>query len=301
MTFFQMKCFLSLSQTRKMSVTASAMGLSLSTLSKHIDRMEDELAAPLFCKKGHRATLTQEGELIFPSIEYMVKQHEEQCDQVQKFKRGNKMTAHVALAFHQKQIIRRLIQFMDAEPAIKLHITEASASDVCAMLEDGSADIGILYDQLVAKKPSLSMLLRRDEIVAVVSHRHPLAGRGTISLSELRDETFFLFKGDHLMYQHQLRACISAGFAPHEERGDMRVSTILLSVASGAGVSLLVGNTVDTLKVSGVTPLRLEERPILTMSAISASVYLSEVQQKILGFLRPLSCDSKADIKTSQT
>lgn len=285
MTFFQMRCFLSLAQTRKMSVTAAAMGLSLSTLSKHMDRMESELSARLFDNKQHRVTLTSVGEMIYPSIEYIVKQHREQCAELSKYTAESRTTATVVLAFHQKQIIRRLIAFMEAEPTIKLNILETSAGEVCAMLDSGAADIGIIYDQLIEKKYPLETLLRTDRIVAVLSENHPLAGRDTISVGELRDETFYLFKGDHLMHQYQLRTCIAAGFAPYEDHGDLRVSTILKSVAAGHGVSLLVENTVKTLKMSGVVTVGLEEMPVLTMRALSALAYPSEVQRKLLDFL----------------
>lgn len=287
MTFFQMKCFLSLAQTRKMSVTAAALGLSLSTLSKHIDKMEDELCVSLFSKNQHHLTLTREGELVFPSIDYIVKQYKEQCSEIGKYTTQNQRTASIVLAFHQKQIIRRLIAFMKAEPTVKLHITEAPASEVCAMLDAGTADIGIIYEQLVVKKYPVSITLRRDRIVAVVSDRHPLAMRQTISVKELRDETFFLFKGDHLMYQYQQHTCISAGFAPKEEHSDMRISTILMSVAAGYGVSLLVENTVRTLQIEGVVLLGLEEKPSLSLCAISSSVYPTEIQMKLLDFLLP--------------
>ena len=56
----QMKCFLSLAKTQKMSETAAIMCLSLSTLSKYIDRMENELSLRGRIKKN---TLWQSAKL----------------------------------------------------------------------------------------------------------------------------------------------------------------------------------------------------------------------------------------------
>lgn len=286
MTFLQMQCFLSLAQTRKMSVTATALGLSLSTLSKHIGKMENELSVTLFSKSQRRTTLTREGEMIFPSIEYIVSQHIEQCVESQKYTDRKNMPTKIALALHQNEIIRQLIKFMEVDPSVKLHLTEASASEICSLIDEENADIGIVYDELIDKKYPTSLQLSRDKIVAVVSKHHPLADRGTISAAELKNETFFLFKSDHLMYQYQLRICISAGFVPNEIHGDMRISTILLSVASNNGVSLLVENTANMLPIEGIAVLRLEEQPLLTMTAISSSVYPTNAERKLLNFLR---------------
>ena len=287
MTFLQMKCFLSLVQTRKMSETATAMGLSLSTLSKYIDKIEDELSARLFSKQEKRLMLTRAGELAFPSIEYMVKQYEEQCVEVVKHSALRQMTVNVVMAHHQMKIMRRLITFAQAETGIKLTITEAPVSEICTMLDSGTADIGIIYEQLVDRKYPIVQPMRRDRLVAVVSKQHHLAGRDTISVDELKDDIFYLFKGDHLMYRYQLRACISAGFVPTEEHSDLRVSAILKYVESGCGVSLLVENTVNTLDTNGdVAVLGLEGNPQLTMCALSASAYPTEALSKLLAFLK---------------
>ena len=286
MTFLQMKCFLSLAKTRKLSATAAAMGLSLSTLSKDVDRMEDELSVKLFTKNQQRLVLTREGELIFPSVEYIVKQYDEQRAEVNRYASGGQTTLNIAMAFHQNQLVRRLIAFMKMEPKIRLNISEVAADDICSMLESGDADVGIIYEQWIEKKYPVCFPLRQDRMVAAVSVNHRLANRTTVSLDELRGETFYLFKGDRLMYQYQLRICISAGFVPEEKHSDFRVSTILKHVAAGQGVSLLVENTVKTLNIAGVTAIGLEGEPCLTMCLISASVYPSDVIGRLSSFLK---------------
>ena len=286
MTFFQMKCFISLSQTQKMSATATELGLSIPTLSKHITRLESELSVELFSKQQHRTVLTRAGEMILPSIEYMVKQYMEQRTETLRLTDKKYTTSNIAIAFHQNQIIRQLTKFMELTPTVNLTLTEASASEVCALIDEGSADIGIVYGELIDKKYPTALPLREDELVAVVSNRHPLADRGTISVSELKDDTFFTFSGDHLMCHYQLRTCISAGFVPNEIHEDVQITTILLSVAADNGVSLLSGTAVGMLNIKGVVALRLEEKPFLTLTAISASVYPTMVEKKLLTFLR---------------
>jgi DNA-binding transcriptional LysR family regulator len=107
---------------------------------------------------------------------------------------------------------------------------------------------------------------------------------------ELKEEIFYLFRGDRLMYQQQLHVCISAGFTPKQTFSDLRISTILKYVASGSGVSLLVENTANSvsavtpLPFEGVTVLGLEENPGMTMLAVSDLAYQTDTHKKLLSF-----------------
>ena len=293
MTYLQMKCFLSLANTRKMSITATAMDVSLSTLSKYMDKMESELSVKLFSKDQHKLTLTREGELALPSIEYIVKQYDEQSAEMDKYRLSDTTTIRIALAFYQKEIIQGLITFMKTDLNVSFDIIEVPANEVCMMLDSGEADIGIVYEELIDKKYPVILPIWRDKVVAVLSKKHPLSERDVISVRDLRGEKFYFFKGDYLMYHYQLRMCISAGFVPLEEQSDLRASTILKYVEANCGVTLFTLNTVATLGISGVKAVDLEDNPNLTMCVIPGSIYPSNAVSRLLAFLDAGIGDSK--------
>ena len=281
MTFLQMKCFLSLAKTQKMSVTADAVGISLSTLSKYVDKMENELSVKLFIKNQRHIILSQEGELILPSIEHIIRQYDEQRAKMTRYSSPNQATINVVLAYYQSRVLHRLFAFMNIEPDITLSITEDPANNICATLDSGEADIGFVYKQLLDKKYPVMFSLSKDRLVAVVSENHPLANRGTISLKELQDETFCFFENDLFMYRYQMQVCVAAGFVPKIEHNGFRMNTILQYVATGNCVSLFADST---SRISGVSVLKLEENPPLTMCAVTASLYHSEALDKLLTF-----------------
>lgn len=286
MTIFQMKCFLSLAKTKKMSATAEQMGLSLSTLSKYIDRMECELSAPLFSKTLSRQVLTREGELIYPSIEYIVKQYDDMCACSYKYTSHYESSISVVFGFHPQRTMRHIAAFLKDNPQIMLNVTEGSATEVCEMLDAGTADIGIVYEQFIDKKYPLTIPLYNDRLCAVVAKDHPVADRETISISELQDEKFFLYRRDYLMYRYLLHACIAAGFVPTVEHSDMRFSTILLNVAAGNGVTLLPESIIPTLHVRNTVTLNLYENLPLTLCAVSASEYPDESRDMLLRYFQ---------------
>ncbi|MDR2501732.1 MAG: LysR family transcriptional regulator [Oscillospiraceae bacterium] len=285
MTLLQLKCFLGFAGMRRMSDTAAVYKLSPSTLSKQMERLQDELNVRLFDKTGSGVALSQEGQLIFPGVEYIVKQYDELYAEMSRYSDGERPALRIVIAFHQQRIMRALFEFMSSEPGIKLEITEAPAASVRAMLDSERADAGIIYRELLDKKYPNEVTIGKDRLVAVVSAAHPLAGRESVSVRELADETFYFFRGDRLMYQHQLRLCISAGFVPREERSDYRVRTILQHVAHGGGVSLLAENAVGAVSNSGVSVLHLEENPVFTMCAFFPKAYLPAMSEKLAKFL----------------
>jgi DNA-binding transcriptional LysR family regulator len=263
------------------------MGLSLSTLSKYITRLENELSVKLFCKSFQRLELTREGELVYPSFEYIVKQYSNQCAEIDKLSSGYESTFSVALAFHQIRVVRQLVAFIKAEPAIKLNLIESSAADICSMLDSGTVDVGITYGQLVERKYPQTHQLYNDRLVAVVSDNHPLAKQKAVSINDLKEDAFILYCSDHVMYRYLLNICVSAGFAPKCAHNDLRLTTILLNVAAGNGVSIFTESTVEMLGVGGITTLDLHENPELTTCLICASEHPAESLSKLISSLLP--------------
>jgi len=249
--------------------------------------MENELSVSLFSKKLSRQALTREGELIHPSIEYMVKQYDDQCTRLKQYTSNYESALNVVIGYHQTQTLRQLFAFAKENQKIKLDVTEGSVTMIRSMLDSGAADVGIVYEQLIDKKYPLTIPLRIDRLVAVVPKDHRLAKRETISVRELQDEELFLYRDDLLTYQYLLNVCVVAGFAPKVKHSDLRMSTILLNVAAGNGVSLLSENNVKTLDIVDNTVLYLTENPILVLCAVCISEYPNKSIDKLMRFLLP--------------
>lgn len=285
MTVLQTKCFVNLATTKKLTETANQLNLRASTLSKYIDHMEDELSAKLFQKGQTGLELTKEGEIIYPSIQYIAKKYDDMLLDISRFASNHNMTINVGMVFHQSEMLSRLTEFSRLYPDINVTITENMASDIQHLLDTSSIDTAIIYEELLEKKYSHAVPIRKDKLVAIVGREHPLAEREQISVSELKDETFLLFKGDSLMYRFQIHACIDAGFAPRETHNNLRVSTIMEYVAANRGVSLLVENTVKHMEYDKVVVLPLIEPPTLTMSMFFPAVYLPNTVIKLMKYI----------------
>ena len=77
MKISQMRCFVRLAATKKLTETANMEGIRASTVSKYLDGMESELKAELFRKSPGGLELTKEGEIIYPTISFIVKKYDD--------------------------------------------------------------------------------------------------------------------------------------------------------------------------------------------------------------------------------
>jgi DNA-binding transcriptional LysR family regulator len=282
MTITQLNCFLSLATTKKLTKTANLFGVQVSTLSKFLSHMEDEFGGKLFRKTPYGLELTKEGEIIYPGLQFIAKKYDDMFFHMNKFTTKYSTELNVAVVYHQSQLLSRLLDFSDACPDVALKIVENPATNIENMLDNLTIDAAIIYEELLTKKYPHTFPLREDRLVAVVGREHELAGRESISVSELKNDTFFMFKGDSTMYRFQIYTCVSAGVVPLEAHHNMRIPTIMEHVAANRGVTLLAETAVNKFNNGNVVPLPITENPSLTISLILPALYQSDVCKSLV-------------------
>jgi DNA-binding transcriptional LysR family regulator len=286
MTITQMESFIRLADTNRLTAVANAMHLQASTLSKYIDHMEDEVAAKLFRKTARGLELTQEGGLIYPSVQYIVKVYSDMMTFMNNWRKDRQDSLSVAIAFHQPHLLADLIAFSRIHEDIEMRFSETPTAEIRANLDSMQADLAITYSELIDKKYQHIIPLRGDRIVAAVGKDHPLAERSHISLSELRGDRFILLKDDVELHKFLVRLCISAGFVPRETMEDLRVNTTIRFVEANRGVTLLSEYVVRTLQSDRISILYLDDNPALTMALIYPDHYMRPIVEQLVDFLK---------------
>ena len=284
-TVMQMKCFISLVYTKKQVDTATIMGIHPSTLSKYIEHMESEFAAKMFVKTANGLEMTKEGKLLYPRIQYMMKKYEDLLTEISGYTTKWPMKINVISMFHQSQIIKIVNNFMEQYPYINLSVEENTVNGVQQALDKQTVDAAIIYKEFLPRKYLYTFPISEADLVAVVNKNHPLADRTSISVSELKDEQFILFKGDFPMYAFLLHTCISADFVPNEMDLDLRMYTIMEYLCKNNFVSLLMRNVVENFNDDRLVALSLTEQPRLTMSLICPANYPSQACEKLIDYI----------------
>jgi DNA-binding transcriptional LysR family regulator len=258
--------------------------------------MGSEFFVKLFKKSPEGLELTKEGELIYPSVQFILKQYDSLITSLGKYTTRKTSVINIATMFHQTRIIGLLNEFSEKYPDIELNITENNVSTISGLLNRENIDAAVIYENFLERTYRHTLPIRDDRLVAVVCGEHPLAERGCVSIAELRDENFFMFKDDEPMYQFQLHTCIQAGFAPRVSRHNLRLATITECVARNCGVSLLMENVARSLDNSGMRILELAERPALTMSMVFPSAYNPDSVARLISFVKSAAKTQSASV-----
>ena len=107
----------------------------------------------------------------------------------------------------------------------------------------------------------ISIPIEIQEIVAVTSTNHRLAGTPEISLYDLRDERFATYPDGSVpsMMFHDM--CEGSGFTPNVRFQSNTVRDILTPVRAGQAIAALSWNSIVCYNTEGLSIIRLKERP----------------------------------------
>ena len=167
---------------------AESLYVSQPTLSSHIQQMEKELGCPLFDRIGRRVRLTEAGQLLLGHARNAIREVRlsmEEIAELQGLLRGTLRvgTTHV---FSQYLIPISLATYIAAYPNIHVLVQWCSSPELERGVLTGTLDLGLAFLPPESDEIEYEVLLS-DEVVLVVSNKHPLAARSAVSISELGD------------------------------------------------------------------------------------------------------------------
>ncbi len=148
MTIQQLRYFLALCQDLNYTRTAGRMYLSRQALRLSIAALEEELCGPLFINVRNHLALTEKGQRFRAQAAPVVEQFDRMCAQAYQDIRSPalRLGISVALVPSYLPMLGMLEQFRQQYPGIPLETTLLSNDAVCAQLQNGTLDAGLVMD-----------------------------------------------------------------------------------------------------------------------------------------------------------
>jgi len=178
------------------SVTAAARRLYLtqSALSHQLRDAEERLGAPLFLRLGRRMALTPAGRKLLECARRILQQLQEAESQVQRMNDGMRglirLSTECYTCYHWLPPV--LARFHSRFPKVEISIDIDSTQFPAERLLAGKLDVAVMSSLPPNKNLRLSPL-GEDEMVLVMSPRHPLAARRSIQPQDLSRETLLIY------------------------------------------------------------------------------------------------------------
>ncbi|MEW7313077.1 HTH-type transcriptional activator IlvY [Buttiauxella gaviniae] len=140
-----LKTFLHLAESRHFGRSARAMHVSPSTLSRQIQRLEDDLGHPLFLRDNRTVTLTDAGEQLKQFAQHTLLQYQQMRHTIGQEEPSLSGELHLfcsvtAAYSHLPPILDR---FRAEHPNVEIKLTTGDAADAVEKVDANEADLAI--------------------------------------------------------------------------------------------------------------------------------------------------------------
>ena len=216
MELLQLHYFLQLAQLQHVSRTAERLHISQPSLSATIKKLEAELGAPLFVRKGRNIALSPYGEVFKQHVEESFLSLENGKQAVARLKQEDDCTLNLGL-LSPYVWNKLLVHYSSLCPQVKINRRSVEGQRFWDSILDGEIDFylgGINQIENLDTSRLEYTELYRDTMVLLLHKNHPLSGRKQLDLRECREEPFISLDAETNLQQFINHLFAQAGFAP---------------------------------------------------------------------------------------
>nr|WIE94818.1 LysR family transcriptional regulator [Mesorhizobium sp. WSM4875] len=247
MDFGRLRALRELSVRKTMAATAEALYVSPSAVSQQISLLEQEAGIELIERRGRGVELTVAGRQLVERANRVFAELEAARTDIAELKKvvvGELRVAAfptVAAALMPRTIsaLRKshgqlIIQFDEMEPEEALTALRSWQTDI-ALIDDLNVPPGLL-------ESTITILPLIDDVFNVmVAPDHPLAGRATVSLEELRDECWVNDTASANYNRMLTESCRKAGFTPNIVARSKGFEVAIALIRRGCAIAIMPG------------------------------------------------------------
>lgn len=259
----QLRYFRAAAELLHVTRAAEKLFVSQSAVSRAISQLEEELRVPLFDRRGRAVVLTRHGRTL---LDHVIRAQNvlDSARQILAEESGVE-TGRIALGFLPSlgfTLVPNIIkEYRSKYPAVQFKLIQGpSSQDVMDRLEDGSVDLCLSVPS-VSDPPGIRWTaLHQEDLVVVLPQAHSLAGRRSLQLKELSQETFLVLSRDNTLTTAFEAACAEAKFAPRIGFEGMDLMTLRGMIAAGLGVGVI---SESPTYVDGIVEVKLSKPRIV--------------------------------------
>jgi DNA-binding transcriptional LysR family regulator len=290
MLYAHLESFVEVARRGNVSRAAEALFLTQPAITARLKSLEGDLGTQLFVRSARGMKLSDAGRAFLPYAERAIASIDEGQQLVGNLREGTIGALVIAAApavstYVLPEILRA---FRTTHPHVRLGVRTGHTEEVLEMVLRAEAHIGIGRP---IRHPDVELIpVLEDEMLLVVSARHPFARKGKVRMDELAAERLILF--DRTSSYHELTSSLfrRAGVVPASTLELDNVEAAKKMVQQGLGVALLPRMALaQELRSRSLRPVRLIgteslRRPIVALRRKDAGEPIGPVA----GFLETL-------------
>ena len=278
MTLQQLKYIVAIDEYQHFGKAAEACGLTQSTLSLMVKKMEEELDIRIFDRDAHPVTATEIGRKVIDQAKVALYN----VDQIAEITRAEKsiISGPLKIALISTVapvLVPGLFKYVNTHhPAISLQTEEMLTETILDRLRKAEVDMGILSGP-VNEPGLLEIPLYHERFLAYVSPHNPAYAQESIRAESLYSQPVWIIKdGLKLMDPSELKNGEKITYERFFEGG--RVGLLIQIVNSNGGITIIPETHTDLILYSHQSGLRpiVDPEPKRTVSLVIRNDYIHE-------------------------
>lgn len=256
----QLHYFMAVCEEMHFTKAAEKIGVSQPTLSQQIRALENELNMPLFDRIGKKIALTEAGTLLLNYGTEILDNIQNVKDSIADLRQIQRGTIKVGLmpSDLDYRISELIIDFHHKFPKVKLMVI--ASIEILQQVLESEVDIGIGTN--VLPNDRLIMIpLCKEEYVLTVSKSHPLAGKKSIDLDELRDLPMVMYPEGFMGRDLVEETVRKHGFRLNSILETSSVTSIIRLVKANIGATLQPYPLIKQMNDPALHTIRIKDDP----------------------------------------
>lgn len=278
MELLQLQYFLAVARSEHVTEAARSLHVTQSSLSKTIQRLEEDLGVPLFDRIGRKLRLNESGSRFLRRAERALFELEQGKQELRDGAGSEQGTIELAVttASALPQILRT---YRANRPSVHFHVQMLNTQEIVARLHRGEVDFGLSSPRIQTDDIECRIVYT-DPILVAVPKGHRLADRDRVSLRELSEEWFVGVKQGYGARDFVDSVCRSVGFVPKYVYEGDEPARLGALVEAEIGIAFVPGTARNPREP--IRYLRIEEREMVREIALlwHKSRYLSKAAQE---------------------
>jgi len=200
MKFNQLRNFIAVIEAGTFRQAAQNLHLSQSSISKSLQQLEDEIGAEILHRGARGVIPTAVGEALLTRAKLIEAELRHARDDVQMTQGAQVGEVRVCVSptVAMGLLPRAIIEFQKARPRVSFVVSESVYPDMLPALRTGEIDIAICLVPARPRDETLSFVaLLKDHLVPVVRANHPVVKVGRLTLEDLLDLDWVVYRRSH--------------------------------------------------------------------------------------------------------
>lgn len=259
----QLRYFLKVAQCANYTRAAEELAVTQPTLSRSIQKLEDELGQPVFERKSRSIELTDAGRLLQSrAIEALTLLDDTKAELTDDGQTGRlRVGAIPTIApYFLPKVLRR---FAANFPKANVIIQENTTDNLLKSCRQGDVDLAVLALPFDTKHLDYEVLFE-EELLLVLPQGHELLSRNKITASDIQPYSFVLLDEAHCLSDNIVSFCKQRLFQPVSVESTSQLAMVLELVSLSHGISLIpemtrqcdVSESRLYRSLSGIKPMR---------------------------------------------